>query len=69
MIAAEEDFDGTWPFEPHFFEGQGFRQHYVDEGPRDTGETFVLLHGEPTWGYLYRAFIPAWPSSAAWSHA
>ena len=58
MIAAEEDFDGTWPFEPHFFEGQGFRQHYVDEGPRDTGETFVLLHGEPTWGYLYRAFIP-----------
>ena len=58
MIDADEDFDGTWPFEPHFYEGQGFRHHYVDEGPQDTGETFVLLHGEPTWGYLYRAFIP-----------
>ncbi len=58
MIPAHDSFDGTWPFEARYFEGNGFRQHYVDEGPRDTGETFVLLHGEPTWGYLYRKFIP-----------
>ena len=31
--------------------------HYVDEGPRE-GRPVVLLHGNPTWGYLYRRFIP-----------
>jgi haloalkane dehalogenase len=57
MITAEETFDGTWPFVPHFSTAAGFRQHYVDEGPRE-GEVIVCLHGEPTWGYLYRNFIP-----------
>ncbi len=56
MIDAKETFDGTFPFEPHFSEAPGFRMHYVDEGE---GEPLVLLHGEPTWGYLYRKFIPA----------
>ena len=55
MIPADETFDGTFPFEPHFSEAPGFRMHYVDEGE---GEPLVLLHGEPTWGYLYRKFIP-----------
>jgi cis-3-alkyl-4-acyloxetan-2-one decarboxylase len=32
--------------------------HYVDEGPRD-GRPVVMAHGNPTWGYLYRNFIPA----------
>lgn len=58
MIAADETFEGTWPYEARYFEGNGFRQHYIDEGPRDTGETFVLLHGEPTWGYIWRNFVP-----------
>jgi haloalkane dehalogenase len=58
MIPANETFDGTWPYAPHFFSGRGFQQHFVDEGPRDTSETFVCVHGEPTWGYLYRNFIP-----------
>ena len=57
MIPADETFEGTWPFAPHFSTAAGFRQHYVDEGPRD-GEVIVCLHGEPTWGYLYRNFIP-----------
>ncbi len=57
MIPAEETFDGTWPFTPHFSEASDFRQHYVDEGARDA-EVLICLHGEPTWGYLYRNFIP-----------
>lgn len=55
MIPEHETFDGTWPYAPHFFEGAGFRMHYVDEG---AGAPIVALHGEPTWGYLYRNFIP-----------
>lgn len=56
MIPAEETFDGTWPFAPRFCTAAGFRQHYVDEGQ---GRPVILLHGQPTWGYLYRRFIPA----------
>ena len=51
MIDADETFDGTWPFQPHFSNTTGFRQHYVDEGPRDA-EVVICIHGEPTWGYL-----------------
>lgn len=50
-----ETFDGTFPFEPHLKTINGFKMHYVDEGE---GEPIVCLHGEPTWGYLYRKFIP-----------
>ena len=56
MIPATETFKGTWPFKPHFTGAAGFRQHYVDEGRRD-GEVVLCLHGEPTWGYLYRKMI------------
>ena len=56
MIPADETFDGTWPFAPRFHDGAGFRQHYVDEG---AGRPVILLHGQPTWGYIYRHFIPA----------
>lgn len=56
MIEAAETFDGTWPFAPQFTDSAGFRQHFVDIGPRD-GEPVVLLHGEPTWGYLWRHLI------------
>ena len=57
MIKASETFEGTWPFTPNFFDGNGFLQHYIDEGPREA-KPIILLHGEPTWGYLYRKFIP-----------
>lgn len=50
-----ETFDGTFQFKPNFKEINGFNMHYVDEGK---GDPIVLLHGEPTWGYLYRKFIP-----------
>ncbi|MEX0873892.1 MAG: alpha/beta fold hydrolase [Actinomycetota bacterium] len=55
MIEAGENFDGTFPFAPNFSSAPGFQMHYVDEGK---GEPIVCLHGEPTWGYLYRNFIP-----------
>ena len=51
-------FDGTWPYEPKWFDTPDGRMHYVDEGPRD-GRPVVMVHGNPTWGYLYRNFIPA----------
>jgi pimeloyl-ACP methyl ester carboxylesterase len=51
-------FGGTWPFEPHWFQADGGRVHYVDEGPRD-GTPVVMVHGNPAWSYLYRRFIPA----------
>jgi haloalkane dehalogenase len=54
MVPADETFDGSFPFRPHFSSAPGFRMHYVDEG---AGEPLVLLHGEPTWGYLYRSMI------------
>lgn len=43
-----------WPYQPRFAQVNGWRMHYIDEG---TGDPVVLLHGNPTWGYLYRDFI------------
>ena len=57
MISADETFSGGFPFAPHFSEAPGFRMHYVDEGPRES-EVALCLHGEPTWGYLFRRLIP-----------
>ncbi len=46
-----------YPFAPHYVEIDGLRMHYVDEGPQD-GAVVLLLHGEPSWSYLYRKMIP-----------
>lgn len=46
-----------YPFEPHYVTIDGLRMHYIDEGPVD-GEVVLLLHGEPSWSYLYRKMIP-----------
>src|SRR3954466_5163272 len=45
------------PFAPHYTEIDGLRIHYVDEGP-PRAPPILLLHGEPTWSYLYRKMIP-----------
>jgi haloalkane dehalogenase len=42
-------------FTPHYLEQDGLRMHYVDEG---AGQPVLLLHGEPTWSFLYRKMIP-----------
>jgi haloalkane dehalogenase len=47
-----------FPFAPRYAEvSDGLRMHYLDEGPRD-GAPILLLHGEPTWSFLYRKMIP-----------
>ena len=50
-----ETFEGSFNFAPHYHHVNGFEMHFVDEG---RGEPIVLIHGDPTWGYLYRTFIP-----------
>ena len=47
-----------FPWTPQYLEVEaGLRMAYLDTGPRDAAETPVLLHGEPTWSYLYRKMI------------
>jgi haloalkane dehalogenase len=52
-FTAVQDF----PYPPSYVEVDGLRMAYVDVGP-PTGPTVLLLHGEPTWSYLYRRMIP-----------
>ena len=47
----------AYPFAPHYVEVDGLRIHYVDEGPREA-DPVLMLHGEPSWSYLYRKMIP-----------
>ncbi|MCH7577297.1 MAG: haloalkane dehalogenase [Chloroflexi bacterium] len=52
-----------FPFQPHYVEvpsgdGDTLRVHYLDEGPPDAAP-ILLMHGEPSWAYLYRRMIPA----------
>lgn len=44
-------------YEPHYLDIDGMRMHYVDEGDRDA-PVALLMHGMPTWSYLYRTMIP-----------
>jgi len=54
--ACFTDLDG-YDYPPHYLEIDGLRMHYVDQGSAD-GELVLLLHGEPSWSYLYRKMIP-----------
>ncbi len=56
--SAEVDwtFGGAWPFRARWFTTRDGRMHYIDEGPRD-GRPVVLVHGNPTWGFVYRNFV------------
>jgi hypothetical protein len=50
-----------YPYEPHYVDSlsgyEGLRAHYLDLGPKEAERTFLCLHGEPTWSYLYRKMI------------
>ena len=59
----EERFGGIddYPYEPRYVNIDGLRMAYVMAEPEGAGDgtaTILLLHGEPTWGYLYRKMIP-----------
>lgn len=64
LRTPDEAFAGLadYPFAPHFLEvkdratGTPLRIHHVDEGPRDAAP-ILLMHGEPSWSYLYRKFV------------
>jgi haloalkane dehalogenase len=53
----DERFSGLpdYDFEPRYLDQDGLRMHYVQEG---SGEPILLLHGEPTWAFVYRRMIP-----------
>jgi len=57
LRTPEERFTNLpdFPYKPHFIEVEGLRMAYVEEG---AGDPILMLHGEPTWGYLYRRMIP-----------
>ena len=64
LRTPDERFAGLadYPFAPHYLtvtdaDGTDLRIHYVDEGPRDAAPV-LLMHGEPSWSYLYRKFVP-----------
>ncbi len=58
LRTPDENFElADFTFAPHYHRWQDLRMHYVDEGPKD-GPVMLLLHGMPTWSYLYRDMIP-----------
>lgn len=66
LRTPDDRFKGLpdYPFEPHYLTVDGLRIHYVDEGPRDE-HPVLMMHGEPSWSYLYRKIIPK-VSAAGW---
>ncbi len=59
LRTPDERFDHLpgWPFAPRYVDVLGVRMHYVDEGPPEAAPV-LMLHGEPSWSYLYRKMIP-----------
>jgi tRNA(adenine34) deaminase len=51
-----------YPWAPHYVSDlpalAGLRMHYLDEGPREASRTWLCLHGNPSWSYVYRRMIP-----------
>jgi pimeloyl-ACP methyl ester carboxylesterase len=64
LRTPDSRFEGLpgYAFRPHYRDDlqgyEGLRVHYIDEGPADAPVTFLCLHGQPTWSYLYRKMIP-----------
>jgi len=59
LRTPDEAFDGLsdYPFEPNYMQVDGMRLHYIDEG-KENDKAIFLLHGQPSWSYLYRHMIP-----------
>lgn len=56
MKNIDWSFGGTWNYLPEYFNSIDGKMSYIDVGPKDA-QPIVLVHGNPTWGYLYRNFI------------
>lgn len=69
LRTPDDRFDNLpdWSFTPHYVDNlagyEGLRLHFVDEGPADADVTFVCLHGDPSWSYLYRRMIPVFTAA------
>jgi haloalkane dehalogenase len=59
LRTPEERFENIpdFPFKPNYLDVEGIRIHYIDEDPKDA-EVVLLMHGEPSWSFLYRYMIP-----------
>lgn len=58
-----------FPYTPRYVDSlkgyEGLRAAFIDEGPSDAANTYLCLHGEPTWSFLYRKMIPVFLNSGA----
>jgi len=69
LRTPEHRFEGLpgYPWSPHYLSDlpslAGLRLHYLDEGPVDAPCTWLCLHGNPAWSYLYRKMIPVFTSA------
>ena len=69
LRTPEHRFDQLpgYPWAPHYVQDlpslKGWRMHYVDEGPLDAMRTWLCLHGNPAWSYLYRKMIPVFAAA------
>ena len=71
LRTPEARFEGLpdWPYASRYVEDlpgyEGLRMHFVDEGPKDAAVTFLCLHGEPSWSFLYRKMAPIFLEAGA----
>ncbi len=69
LRTPNERFDNLsgYDFAPHYIDDlpgyEGLRVHYLDEGPADASTTWLCLHGQPTWSYLYRKMLPVFTAA------
>ncbi|PJZ70685.1 haloalkane dehalogenase [Leptospira perolatii] len=66
LKTPEQSFNNLpdYPFQPNFVKVGDLRMHYLNEGDKNSSETILLLHGEPSWSYLYRKMIPKLSASS-----
>ncbi|NIP32422.1 alpha/beta hydrolase, partial [Candidatus Saccharibacteria bacterium] len=52
-------FSNLYPFTSYFFERNGLKYHFIDEG---AGDPIVMLHGNPTWSFFFRTLVKEFSS-------
>jgi pimeloyl-ACP methyl ester carboxylesterase len=69
LRTPDENFENLpdFPFKPHYINDlkgyEDLRLHYLDEGPKDSNQIFLCLHGQPTYSFLYRKMIPVFTNA------